>query len=382
MPIGALGSIDVGNLNNQVRGVRISGSLNIDCADIVDYGLYCRLLCAESVLGEFYPSNANKWGAVLISCWYFNIGDIHAISCAQGVSLGYATEGESGLLDINATFIPSVKAWSTIKSKGKGYTPLSDDPKIYTVGAGVVLGKSLSTGIGTVCAEHTQGAGVVTMNAIAWSIGSMYLEANSKDFTQVGEPNVGLLSSNRNVEGHTLPITTLHLSATCGILIRDTSSERVDINSIYRYDNAKTMHSLSKSKSIKIENSNYYTLLGHGYSAPPSLITLPLNVDFIRSGLHFSTWDVNTQIGAFIGSGTNQNIAINVNKLPTGLIIKIESDDGFEQFSVTATTTKYTLTKPRTQGKFYGISIGQISSASDTIGTVCVRSKKGDWFYW
>lgn len=382
VPIGTP-SVDMNVLSNQLRGVRMTGSLNIDANNIVDYCLYARLLVAESEFGSVYCYNANKFGYVLLSCWYFKFDILHSINCAQGFSLGIATEGESGLLDVNAVFLPFVGAWSTIKSKGKGYNPFSDNRDIYTIGCGGLLGKTLSASIGVLCVEHTQGAGLITMNALGWTINSLYCESNSKDYIHNDdEPNISILSSNLNNESHAMSVNSLHLSANDGILIRESSQEILHINSVYRYDNFKTIHSASKRRSMKIENSNYYTLLGQNYTAPPALIVEPLNVDFIRSGLHFSTWDANTQIGSFMGSGTNQNIAINVNKVPTGLIIRIESDDGFEQFNVTSTTTKYTLTKPRTQGNFYNISIGQISSASETVGTVCVRSKKGDWFYW
>ncbi|SUC17577.1 Uncharacterised protein [Proteus vulgaris] len=374
--------VEVGLIENQVRGVRLNGALNIDCNNIASYGFYARLLCAESGLGDIYVYNAMKWGIVMLGCWYFTVGILHANSCAQGISLGYPTEGEtspSGGLAINAVFLPFVGAWSTAKSKGKGYDPTSDNFASNIIGAGVILGESLSSSIGVLCAEHTQGAGLVTNNAISWSLNSVYFEANSKDFAQTNEPNVSLLSSGSNREGHTLPITSLTLGARDGIFVSKNSFERIDINNIYRFDNNKTFHSDSKLNSVKVKFVNYYVLLGENYKAPNALITEPMGIDFISNNVDFNKFG---DIGYFVASGAPQGMVFSLNNSPSNLVIKVDSDESPESITIIGTQFKYTLSKTRTIGKSYKISIGNISSTPDVKGSVCIRSRKGEFNYW
>lgn len=380
LPIGTP-SVTVGDINSQVRGVRITGSLNIDCADIAHYGFYARLLCAESEVGSIYVYNAEKWGIVMFACWYFQMGVLHANNCARGMALGYSTEGELGDTYLNATHFPHISVWGTTdKSTGLGYDPITDDASKYTIGCGILLGKGLSTSVGVMCAENTAGAGVVTMDPAAWDIGVLYCEGNSKDFTQVGEPRVSLLSSKANNESHTLTISTLHLSVGCGILTRS-KQERVSIRSLYRFDNSITFHSYCTQDTVEVDNSNYYVLNGHNYSAPAALIKEPLNVDFCRSGLKLNTWDT-TVIGHFFGSNTEQQLAVHLPAAPQALSLQIASDDGIEYVTVVGTDFKYSLNKKRSPTKMYEIKIGSVSTVAVDSCTLSIRSKNGDWYYW
>lgn len=378
-PIGTP-TVDVANTENQVRGLRLIGSLNIDCADIASYGFYARLMCAESEMGSIYSYNANKYGIVMFACWYFQMGALHANNCARGMALGYSTEGEQGDTYVNATYFPSISAWGTDKSTGLGYDPITDDASKYTIGAGIILGRGLSTSVGVLCSENTSGAGVVTMDPAAWDIGAMYCEGNSKDFTQVGEPKVSLLSSKANSESHTLTISTLHLAAGCGILTRS-KQERVLIRSLYRFDNSRTFHSYCTEDTVEIGRSNYYVLLGHNYYAPDALIKAPLNVDFVRSGLTLSEW-TSTVIGHFAGSTDEQRLYVRLPASPNGLVLQIDSEDGIEHIHVIGTDFKASLTKKRLPSKLYEIRIGEISTVPVANCSVLVRSKKGDWYYW
>lgn len=374
--------VQVGVIENQVRGVRITGSLNIDCDNKASYGFYARLLCAESTVGDIYSYNALKWGIVMIGCWYFGIGILHANSCAQGISLGYPTEGEtspSGGLAINAVHLPFVGAWSTVKSKGMGYNPISDDFNVNVIGAGVVLGESLSSSIGVLCSEHTQGAGLVTKNAISWSISSAYFEFNSKDFTDDGNPNVALLSSYMNREGHVLNISNLTLGVKDGILVNKSSNEKLNISSIYRYDNHKTFHNDCKSKSVKVSNSNYYVLAGELYQTPTAIIPDSPSTLFTMSRLDLTKWG---NIGFFTSDGNPLQISVISSNKPTGLVISVGSDEGDEAVTVTQSQTKYQLKKARTTGKIYEIKVGSISSSQFENVTVTIKSKVGDWYNW
>lgn len=379
-PVGTA-TVDVANTENQVRGLRLIGSLNIDCADIASYGFYARLLCAESEMGSIYAYNANRYGIVMFACWYFQMGVLHANNCARGMALGYSTEGELGDTYLNATHFPHISVWGTTdKSTGLGYDPITDDASKYTIGCGILLGKGLSTSVGVMCSENTAGAGVVTMNPAAWDIGVLYCEGNSKDFTQVGEPRVSLLSSKANNESHTLTISTLHLSVGCGILTRS-KQERVSIRSLYRFDNSRTFHSYCTQDTVEVDNSNYYVLNGHNYSAPAALIKEPLNVDFCRSGLKLNTWDT-TVIGHFFGSNTEQQLAVHLPAAPQSLSLQIASDDGVEYVTVVGTDFKYSLNKKRSPTKMYEIKIGSVSTVAVDSCTLSIRSKKGDWYYW
>lgn len=378
-PIGTP-TVDVANTENQVRGLRLIGSLNIDCADIASYGFYARLMCAESEMGSIYAYNANRYGIVMFACWYFQMGTLHANNCARGMALGYSTEGEQGDTYVNATHFPHISAWGTDKSTGLGYDPITDDASKYTIGAGIILGRGLSTSVGVLCSENTSGAGVVTMDPAAWDIGVMYCEGNSKDFTQVGEPKVSLLSSKANSESHTLTISTLHLSAGCGILTRS-KQERVLIRSLYRFDNSKTFHSYCTEDTVEVGSSNYYVLNGHNYNAPAALIKAPLNVDFVRSGLTLSEW-TSTVIGHFAGSTDEQQLYIKLPASPDGLVLQIDSEDGIEHIPVIGTDFKSSLTKKRLPGTLYEIRIGEVSTVPVANCSVLVRSKKGDWYYW
>jgi hypothetical protein len=378
-PIGTK-TVDVANTENQVRGLRLIGSLNIDCADIASYGFYARLMCAESEMGSIYAYNANRYGIVMFACWYFQMGTLHANNCARGVALGYSTEGEQGDTYVNATHFPHISAWGTDKSTGLGYDPITDDASKYTIGAGIILGRGLSTSVGVICSENTSGAGVVTMDPAAWDIGVMYCEGNSKDFTQVGEPKVSLLSSKANSESHTLTISTLHLSAGCGILTRS-NQERVLIRSLYRFDNSRTFHSYCTADTVEVGSSNYYVLNGHNYNAPAALIKEPLNVDFVRSGLTLSEWTT-TVIGHFAGSTAEQQLYVKLPASPSGLDLQIASEEGTEYITVTGTDFKASLTKKRLPSKLYEIRIGGVSTVPVADCSVLIRSRKGDWYYW
>ena len=378
-PIGTP-TVDVANTENQVRGLRLIGSLNIDCADIASYGFYARLMCAESEMGSIYAYNANRYGIVMFACWYFQMGTLHANNCARGVALGYSTEGEQGDTYVNATHFPHISAWGTDKSTGLGYDPITDDASKYTIGAGIILGRGLSTSVGVICSENTSGAGVVTMDPAAWDIGVMYCEGNSKDFTQVGEPKVSLLSSKANSESHTLTISTLHLSAGCGILTRS-NQERVLIRSLYRFDNSRTFHSYCTADTVEVGSSNYYVLNGHNYNAPAALIKEPLNVDFMRSGLTLSEWTT-TVIGHFAGSTAEQQLYVKLPASPSGLDLQIASEEGTEYITVTGTDFKASLTKKRLPSKLYEIRIGGVSTVPVADCSVLIRSRKGDWYYW
>ena len=378
-PIGTT-TVDVANTENQVRGLRLIGSLNIDCADIASYGLYARLMCAESEMGSIYVYNANRYGIVMFACWYVQMGTLHANNCARGVALGYSTEGEQGDTYVNATHFPHISAWGTDKSTGLGYDPITDDASKYTIGAGIILGRGLSTSVGVICSENTSGAGVVTMDPAAWDIGVIYCEGNSKDFTQVGEPKVSLLSSKANSESHTLTISTLHLSAGCGILTRS-KQERVLIRSLYRFDNSRTFHSYCTEDTVEVGSSNYYVLNGHNYYAPAALIKAPINVDFVRSGLALSEWTA-TVIGHFAGSTSEQQLYVKLPVSPSGLELQIDSEEGTEYITVTGTDFKVSLTKKRLPSKLYEIRIGAVSTVAVTDCSILVRSKKGDWYYW
>ena len=378
-PIGTP-TVDVANTENQVRGLRLIGSLNIDCADIASYGFYARLMCAESEMGSIYAYNANRYGIVMFACWYFQMGTLHANNCARGMALGYSTEGEQGDTYVNATHFPHISAWGTDKSTGLGYDPITDDASKYTIGAGIILGRGLSTSVGVICSENTSGAGVVTMDPAAWDIGVMYCEGNSKDFTQVGEPKVSLLSSKANSESHTLTISTLHLSAGCGILTRS-NQERVLIRSLYRFDNSRTFHSYCTEDTVEVGSSNYYVLNGHNYNAPAALIKAPINVDFVRSGLTLSEWTA-TVIGHFAGSTSEQQLYVKLPVSPSGLELQIASEEGTEYITVTGTDFKVSLTKKRLPSKVYEIRIGAVSTVAVTDCSILVRSKKGDWYYW
>ena len=378
-PIGTP-TVDVSNTENQVRGLRLIGSLNIDCADIASYGFYARLMCAESEMGSIYAYNANKYGIVMFACWYFQMGALHANNCARGMALGYSTEGEQGDTYVNATYFPHISAWGTDKSTGLGYDPITDDASKYTIGAGIILGRGLSTSVGVMCSENTSGAGVVTMDPAAWDIGVMYCEGNSKDFTQVGEPKVSLLSAKANSESHTLTISTLHLSAGCGILTRS-KQERVLIRSLYRFDNSKTFHSYCTEDTVEVGSSNYYVLNGHNDNAPAALIKAPINVDFARSGLTLSEWTT-TIIGHFAGSTSEQQLYVKLPASPNGLVLQIDSEDGIEHIAVSGTDFKASLIKKRLPSKLYEIRIGAVSTVPVANCSVLVRSKKGDWYYW
>lgn len=378
-PIGTP-TVDVSNTESQVRGLRLTGSLNIDCADIASYGFYARLMCAESEMGSIYAYNANRYGIVMFACWYFQMGTLHANNCARGMALGYSTEGEQGDTYVNATHFPHISAWGTDKSTGLGYDPITDDASKYTIGAGIILGRGLSTSVGVICSENTAGAGVVTMDPAAWDIGVMYCEGNSKDFTQEGEPKVSLLSSKANSESHTLTISTLHLSAGCGILTRS-RQERVLIRSLYRFDNSRTFHSYCTADTVEVGSSNYYVLNGHNYNAPAALIKEPLNVDFVRSGLTLSEWTT-TVIGHFAGSTAEQQLYVKLPASPSGLELQIASEDGTEYITVTGTDFKASLTKQRLPSKLYEIKIGGVSTVPVADCSILVRSRKGDWYYW
>lgn len=373
-------TVDVGQVENQVRGLRLTGSLNVDCSDIADYGFYARLLCAESEVGSIYAYNANKYGIVMIACWYFQMGPLHANNCARGISLGYPTDGETGDTYVNATHFPHVSAWGTHKSAGLGYDPITDDASKYTIGCGIILGKGLSTSVGVLCSENTVGAGVVTMDPAAWNIEVLYCEGNSQGFTQEGEPKVSLLSSKANAESHTLTISTLHLAADCGILTRS-KQERISIKSLYRFDNAKTFHSYCTEDTVAVENSNYYVLNGHSYVAPAALIKKPLGVDFCRSGLNLHTWD-STVIGHFFGSVSEQQISLHLPAAPQGLSLQIASEEGAEYVTVTGTDFKYSLRNKRLPSKMYEIRLGAVSTQPVADCTLVIRSKNGDWYYW
>nr|DAL40162.1 MAG TPA_asm: tailspike protein [Caudoviricetes sp.] len=378
-PVGT--SPDLSLPEQQVRGIRHVGTLNIDANNVAPYGFYGFGVVAESVTDIIYAYNATEVGIVLLGSWYHKVNQYMAIDCARGVSLAHGFSGETGDVNVNGVEFGVVAAYNTSKSLSYGYDPYSSSLTPQLIGAGVTLGQGLASRIGTLIAETTAGAGLATVNAVSWSVGSMYFEKCSEALEDSAEPDIAILSTTGNVEDHVFDVGNIHFGIGTGILQRATASEFLNIRSIYRIDNKKTWHSSSKASSSFVNFVNYYVLNPYDYVKPAQL-TNDVGKEVISSTamLNFKDFS-NTPSIPFVYTGGE--IAIHVS-ISSGSVVSTEfqvtSDSGIEYITCTGSPFQFNLTQPRTVGNTYIVTLSTAQSAASGQGAIHIlKQKPSQW---
>ena len=378
-PVGT--SPDLSLPEQQVRGIRHIGTLNIDANNVAPYGFYGFGVVAESITDIIYAYNATELGLVLLGSWYHKVNQYMAIDCARGVSLAHGFSGETGDVNVNGVEFGVVAAYNTSKSLSYGYDPYSSSLTPQLIGAGVTLGQGLSSRIGTLIAETTAGAGLATVNAVSWSVGSMYFEKCSEALEDSAEPDIAILSTTGNVEDHVFDVGNIHFGIGTGILQRAAASEFLNIQSIYRIDNKKTWHSSSKAASSFVNFVNYYVLNPYDYVKPAQL-TNDVGKEVISSSsmLNFKDFS-NTPSIPFVYTGGE--IAIHVS-ISSGSVVSTEfqvtSDSGIEYITCTGSPFQFNLTQPRTVGNTYIVTLSTAQSAASGQGAIHIlKQKPSQW---
>lgn len=378
-PVGT--SPDLSSPEQQVRGIRHVGTLNIDANNVAPYGFYGFGVVAESVTDIIYAYNATEVGIVLLGSWYHKVNQYMAIDCARGVSLAHGFSGETGDVNVNGVEFGVVAAYNTSKSLSYGYDPYSSSLTPQLIGAGVTLGQGLASRIGTLIAETTAGAGLATVNAVSWSVGSMYFEKCSEALEDSAEPDIAILSTTGNVEDHVFDVGNIHFGIGTGILQRATASEFLNIQSIYRIDNKKTWHSSSKAASSFVNFVNYYVLNPYDYVKPAQL-TNDVGKEVISSSsmLNFKDFSNMPSI-PFVYTGGE--IAIHVS-ISSGSVLSTEfqvtSDSGIEYITCTGSPFQFNLTQPRTVGNTYIVTLSTAQSAASGRGAIHIlKQKPSQW---
>ncbi|CAA7332709.1 tail spike protein [Escherichia phage vB_EcoM_UP17] len=378
-PVGT--SPDLSLPEQQVRGIRHIGTLNIDANNVAPYGFYGFGVVAESTTDIIYAYNATEVGIVLLGSWYHKVNQYMAIDCARGVSLAHGFSGETGDVNVNGVEFGVVAAYNTSKSLSYGYDPYSSSLTPQLIGAGVTLGQGLASRIGTLIAETTAGAGLATVNAVSWSVGSMYFGKCSEALEDSAEPDIAILSTTGNVEDHVFDVGNIHFGIGTGILQRATASEFLNIQSIYRIDNKKTWHSSSKASSSFVNFVNYYVLNPYDYVKPAQLTTdVGKEVVSSSSMLNFKDFS-NTPSIPFVYTGGE--IAIHVS-ISSGSVVSTEfqvtSDSGIEYITCTGSPFQFNLTQPRTVGNTYTVTLATAQSAASGQGAIHIlKQKPSQW---
>lgn len=374
-PVGT--SPDLSLPEQQVRGIRHIGTLNIDANNVAPYGFYGFGVVAESATDIIYAYNATEVGIVLLGSWYHKVNQYMGIDCARGVSLAHGFSGETGDVNVNGVEFGVVAAYNTSKSLSYGYDPYSSSLTPQLIGAGVTLGQGLASRIGTLIAETTAGAGLATVNAVSWSVGSMYFEKCSEALEDSAEPDIAILSTTGNVEDHVFDVGNIHFGIGTGILQRATASEFLNIQSIYRIDNKKTWHSSSKASSSFVNFVNYYVLNPYDYVKPVQL-TNDVGKDVISSSamLNFKDFSNTPNIPFFYtGGDLDINISISEGSI-IGLGIQVQSEDGIEYITCTSSPFSAKLTKRRNAYSVYWVSMGTPVQAATGMGAIIITKQK------
>lgn len=374
-PVGT--SPDLSLPEQQVRGIRHVGTLNIDANNVAPYGFYGFGVVAESVTDIIYAYNSTEVGIVLLGSWYHKVNQYMGIDCARGVSLAHGFSGETGDVNVNGVEFGVVAAYNTSKSLSYGYDPYSSSLTPQLIGAGVTLGQGLASRIGTLIAETTAGAGLATVNAVSWSVGSMYFEKCSEALEDSAEPDIAILSTTGNVEDHVFDVGNIHFGIGTGILQRATASEFLNIQSIYRIDNKKTWHSSSKASSSFVNFVNYYVLNPYDYVKPVQL-TNDVGKDVISSSamLNFKDFSNTPNIPFFYtGGDLDINISISDGSI-IGLGIQVQSEDGIEYITCTSSPFSAKLTKRRNAYSVYWVSMGTPVQEATGMGAIIITKQK------
>ena len=364
----------------QTRGVRHLGVLNIDANNLADHAYYGFGVVAESITDVIYAYNATNAGIVLIGSWYHKVNKYMSVNCARGVCIGYPINGETGDTFVNAISFGAVYAYDTTRSSTYGFDPYGNI-NAQLIGAGVILGKALGSSIGVLTAETTSGAGLATANAVNWSVNTAYFEKCGLSAIDPANPDVAILSTTANIEDHAIDFGNVHFGISTGIFHRHESTEFINIDSIYRIDRKITWNTNSKERSAYVKYGNYYYLDAYNYTKP-KFITNESGVDVLLSdfGLVFRDYsNVYSREFVFPGGDVYFNCGISAGSV-RGLDFQITSDDGIQYITVSSSPYSIKLSGKRTAGNVYKILLATPNAEASGDGYVYLsRTKDTQW---
>ena len=373
-------SPDLTTPEQQTRGVRHLGVLNIDANNLADHAYYGFGVVAESITDVIYAYNATNAGIVLIGSWYHKVNKYMSVNCARGVCIGYPINDETGDTFVNAISFGAVYSYDTTRSSTYGFDPYGNI-NAQLIGAGVILGKALGSSIGVLTAETTSGAGLATANAVNWSVNTAYFEKCGLSAIDPANPDVAILSTTANIEDHAIDFGNVHFGISTGIFHRYESTEFINIDSIYRIDRKITWNTNSKERSAYVKYGNYYYLDAYSYTKP-KFITNESGVDVLLSdfGLVFRDYsNVYSRDFVFPGGDVYFNCGISTGSV-SGLDFQITSDDGIQYITTSSSPYSIKLSGKRTAGNVYKITFATPNAEASGDGYVYLsRSKDTQW---
>lgn len=364
----------------QTRGVRHLGVLNIDANNLADHAYYGFGVVAESTTDVIYAYNATNTGIVIIGSWYHKVNKYMSVNCARGVCIGYPINGETGDTFVNAISFGAVYAYDTTRSSTYGFDPYGNI-NAQLIGAGVILGKALGSSIGVLTAETTSGAGLATANAVNWSVNTAYFEKCGLSAIDPANPDVAILSTTANIEDHAIDFGNVHFGISTGIFHRYESTEFINIDSIYRIDRKITWNTNSKERSAYVKYGNYYYLDAYSYTKP-KFITNESGVDVLLSdfGLVFRDYSsAYSRDFVFPGGDVYFNCGISTGSV-SGVDFQITSDDGIQYITASSSPYSIRLSGKRTAGNVYKILFATPNPEASGDGYVYLsRTKDTQW---
>lgn len=380
-PIGTTPNMN--DISQQVRTINQTGRLTIDANNIADYGFYGRGIVAESSLDLIYAYGAKKSAISILTSWFsFVKTGLFGLNSGHNIVIGHALSGETGDIFVNGFNFPSIMSYRALGSPAfngsPSYDPLGATLAEQLAGSGVILGLGFSNKVGSIVSQACEGSGVSTTRAIGWSVGSTYLEANSKSYTV--DARISWLQTTGNTDSSSIIIDNMHFDANQKVLTRNTKCMMV-VGNIYRYDNVQTFHPSCADNSIRLTETAFTVRDAYANIAPKSVIVVRPDIDATGSGSVSTATPAASRLSLkFIyRSGVSVRLKAKLSQvLGTAVVLRVTSDASNEEFNITD-SLNVGLSQPRTDGNWYTISVTTTSEVADVIAFCNIVRQVSPW---
>lgn len=380
-PIGTTPNMN--DIAQQVRTINQTGRLTIDANNIADYGFYGRGVVAESSLDLIYSYGAKKSAISILTSWFsFIKTGLFGLDSGHNVVIGHALSGETGDIFVNGFNFPAIMSYRALGSPAFNaspiYDPLSATLADQLTGSGIILGLGFSNKVGSIISQACEGAGVSTTRAIGWSVGAVYLEANSKSYTV--DARISWLQTTGNTDSSSVMIDNMHFDANQKMLTRNTKCIMV-VGNIYRYDNVQTFHPSCADNSIRLTEAAFTVRDAYANIAPKSVIVMRPDIDATGSGSVSTATPAASRLSLkFIyRSGVSVRLKAKLSQvLGTAVALRVTSDAANEDFNITD-ALNVGLSQPRTDGNWYTISVVTTSATADVNAFCSIVRQVSPW---
>lgn len=374
LPIGETPNVNA--LEQQIVNLNHSGKLICDAKYLTGYGFYGRAITNESVLDDIEGVHATVSAVSIMQSWFFSVKTrLFGKKSAHNVVLGFPLSGETGDIFINAVNIPQINSYDFKDDTGMDYDPINGDFYKQIDGAGMILGKGLGNSIGNLTSQKSNGAGLATVNPIAWDIQSVYLEGCGK--SQNGM-KISFIGTDGNTEDHVLNIGQMHLAIGQTVLSK-TINEMVHIKNMYRFDPVMSFRNECIANSFKVDNANHYTKLAYNYSKPISVKSESSNIVCFIGDYDVSQWGTKT---FSVTKLTKGKVTIILDRAaPSNIQFIISGEGGSDIVQINAGQSgvfEFSLSKTHNTGTRYTVSMGVIAS-STCIANIKIQDSNTYW---